>query len=29
MEDDGWRIEIPDIPELTQVSLTYLKVGGR
>jgi hexosaminidase len=27
-DDDGWRIEIPDIPELTQVSLTYLKLDG-
>ena len=28
-DDDGWRIEIPDIPELTQVSLTYLKLDGK
>jgi hypothetical protein len=24
MEDDGWRIDKPDIAEITQVSLTYL-----
>jgi len=29
MDDDVWRIEIPDdIPELTQVSQPYLKLDG-